>query len=257
MSDDQDKDRQDKDLKTASIHAGEAPDALWGAISPPIVLASSFAVDPDAVAFSALDYDDEAPYFYSRWSNPTLRMLEQKIAALEGAGDAVVFGSGMAAISGLWQVGPGWLPARLAPKMSRLAPGSRRKKGDRRIVEMVDEDLRPRDILTPAAFKNVVATVLAVSGSINAIKHLQATAVEAENGVDVFALWEEMSDVPVLCPVRPTGSVRIEQFEDAGAARAILKRLESRIEDPSPGRRAPHSVATDGTLWIGTNQNRH
>ncbi len=101
MSDEQDKDRQDKDLKTASIHAGEAPDALWGAISPPIVLASSFAVDPDAVGFSALDYDEEAPYFYSRWSNPTLRMLEQKIAALEDAGDAVVFGSGMAAISGL------------------------------------------------------------------------------------------------------------------------------------------------------------
>ena len=96
MSDD-----EKKDLKTVSIHAGEAPDALWGAISPPIVLASSFAVDPDAVGFSALDYDEEAPYFYSRWSNPTLRMLEQKIAALEGGGDAAVFGSGMAAISGL------------------------------------------------------------------------------------------------------------------------------------------------------------
>ena len=39
--------------------------------------------------------------------------------------------------------------------------------------------------------------MLAVSGSINAIKHLQATAIEAENGLDVFALWEEMADVPV------------------------------------------------------------
>jgi dihydroxy-acid dehydratase len=100
----------------------------------------------------------------------------------------------------------------------------------RRIVEMVHEDLRPRQILTPGAFKNAVATVLAVSGSINAIKHLQATAIEAENGVDVFALWEKMSDVPVLSAVRPTGHVRIEQFEDAGGARAVLKRLESRID---------------------------
>jgi dihydroxy-acid dehydratase len=72
--------------------------------------------------------------------------------------------------------------------------------------------------------------VLAVSGSINAIKHLQATAIEAENGVDVFTLWEEMSDVPVLAAVRPTGEVRIEQFEDAGGAMAVLKRLESRID---------------------------
>src|SRR5690606_22380547 len=54
--------------------------------------------------------------------------------------------------------------------------------------------------------------------------------IEAENGLDVFKLWEEMADVPVLSAVRPTGEVRIEQFEDAGGARAVLKRLESRID---------------------------
>jgi dihydroxy-acid dehydratase len=95
---------------------------------------------------------------------------------------------------------------------------------------MVHEDLKPRQILTEGAFRNAIATVLAVSGSINAIKHLQATAIEAENGLDVFALWEEMADVPVLSAVRPTGDVRIERFEDAGGARAVLKRLESRID---------------------------
>jgi dihydroxy-acid dehydratase len=121
---------------------------------------------------------------------------------------------------------PGHAPVRAnSPKMQANA-----RAAARRIVEMVDEDLRPRDILTHGAFKNAVATVLAVSGSINAIKHLQATAIEAQNGIDVFALWEEMSDVPVLCAVRPTGHVRIEQFEDAGGAQAVLKRLESRIE---------------------------
>ena len=121
---------------------------------------------------------------------------------------------------------PGHAPVRAnSPKMQANA-----RAAARRIVEMVQEDLKPRDILTPGAFKNAVATVLAVSGSINAIKHLQATAIEAQNGVDVFALWEEMSDVPVLSAVRPTGEVRIEQFENAGGARAILKRLESRID---------------------------
>jgi len=100
----------------------------------------------------------------------------------------------------------------------------------RRIVEMVGEDLRPRDILTEGAFRNAIATVLAVSGSINAIKHLQAVAVEAGSAIDIYALWEAMSDVPVLSAVRPTGDVRIEQFEDAGGARAVLKRLEGRID---------------------------
>lgn len=120
---------------------------------------------------------------------------------------------------------PGNAPVRAnSPKMQDNA-----RAAARRIVQMVEEDLRPRQILTLAAFRNAVATLLAVGGSINAIKHLQATAIEAENGVDVFALMEEFSDVPLLSPVRPTGAVRIEQFEDAGGARAVLKRLLPRI----------------------------
>uniref|UniRef100_UPI00140DE9B0 dihydroxy-acid dehydratase domain-containing protein n=1 Tax=Altererythrobacter segetis TaxID=1104773 RepID=UPI00140DE9B0 len=120
---------------------------------------------------------------------------------------------------------PGHAPVRAnSPKMQANA-----REAARRIVEMVHEELKPRQILTEGAFRNAIATVLAVSGSINAIKHLQATAIEAQNGLDVFKLWEEMSDVPVLSAVRPTGDVRIEQFEDAGGARAVLKRLESRI----------------------------
>jgi len=121
---------------------------------------------------------------------------------------------------------PGHAPVRAnSPKMQANA-----RAAARRIVEMVHEDLCPRQVLTEGAFRNAIATVLAVSGSINAIKHLQAVAIEAQNGLDVFALWEEMSDVPVLSAVRPTGHVRIEQFEDAGGARAVLKRLESRID---------------------------
>ena len=121
---------------------------------------------------------------------------------------------------------PGHAPVRAnSPKMQANA-----REAARRIVEMVHEDLKPRQIMTEGAFRNAIATVLAVSGSINAIKHLQATAIEAENGLDIFTLWEEMADVPVLSAVRPTGEVRIEQFEDAGGARAVLKRLESRID---------------------------
>ncbi|HEU4650446.1 MAG TPA: dihydroxy-acid dehydratase [Croceibacterium sp.] len=121
---------------------------------------------------------------------------------------------------------PGHAPVRgNSPKMQANA-----REAARRIVEMVHEDLKPRQILTEGAFRNAIATVLAVSGSINAIKHLQATAVEAENGLDIFKMWEEMADVPVLSAVRPTGDVRIEAFEDAGGARAVLKRLEHRID---------------------------
>jgi len=100
-----------------------------------------------------------------------------------------------------------------------------------RIVDMVNEGLTPRRIMTAGAFRNAAAMVLAVSGSINAIKHLQATAVEGELDIDLFANWEEMGrKVPVLSAVRPNGPVRIEGFEDAGGARAMLKQLESLLD---------------------------
>lgn len=117
---------------------------------------------------------------------------------------------------------PGSAPVRAnSDKMFEAA-----RRSGARIVEMVKEGLTPRKVLTEAAFRNAVAMVLAVSGSINAIKHLQATATEAEADVDIFALWDEMGrKVPILSAVRPNGEVRIEEFEDAGGAAAMLKQL--------------------------------
>jgi dihydroxy-acid dehydratase len=105
-----------------------------------------------------------------------------------------------------------------------------RKSGER-IVDMVREDLKPRAILTEGAIRNAVAAVLAVSGSINCIKHLQATAVEAGVEVDVFALFNELGrKVPVLSAVRPNGDDSIEAFDAAGGARALLKQLEPLLD---------------------------
>ena len=101
----------------------------------------------------------------------------------------------------------------------------------KRIVDMVWEDLKPRDILTEGAFRNAVAAVLAVSGSINCIKHLQATAVESEVDINIFELFNELGKkIPVLSGVRPNGDDSIEAFEAAGGARAIMKQLESLLD---------------------------
>jgi dihydroxy-acid dehydratase len=110
-----------------------------------------------------------------------------------------------------------------SPKMFDLARAS-----GRRIVEMVNEDLTPRQILTPGAFRNAAASVLAVSGSINCVKHLQATAVEAGVDVDLFSIFNELGEhIPVLSAVAPNGTDTIDAFEAAGGARALLKQLES------------------------------
>jgi dihydroxy-acid dehydratase len=105
------------------------------------------------------------------------------------------------------------------------------KKSGRRIVEMVWEDLRPRAIYTTGAFANAAMAVLAVSGSINCIKHLQATAVEAGLDLDFYKLFEECTNkVPVLSAVRPIGDTSIEAFEAAGGALAVLKQLEPLLD---------------------------
>ena len=96
----------------------------------------------------------------------------------------------------------------------------------RAIVDAVVAGRRPREVMTEAAFGNAVAAVLAVSGSINTVKHLQAVAREAALELDVYRLFESLAKVVrPLTAVRPNGSDSIEDFEDAGGALAVLKQL--------------------------------
>jgi dihydroxy-acid dehydratase len=95
-----------------------------------------------------------------------------------------------------------------------------------RIVSLVAEGVTPRSIMTPAAFANAVTAILAVSGSVNCLKHLQAIAVEAGCDVDVYRLFEELAPkVPLLTDVKPNGGTQITEFEAAGGTRGLLKQL--------------------------------
>jgi dihydroxy-acid dehydratase len=96
-----------------------------------------------------------------------------------------------------------------------------------RIVQMVWDDVKPRDIITREAVENATMVTLALSGSINCVKHLQATASEAGVDVDVYGLFAEYADrIPLLAAIRPNGAELIEELEEAGGARAVMKRLE-------------------------------
>ncbi|MBR6950843.1 MAG: dihydroxy-acid dehydratase [Oscillospiraceae bacterium] len=98
----------------------------------------------------------------------------------------------------------------------------------RRIVEMVEQDVRPRDLLTEAAFENCVKTVLSVSGSTNSMKHLQAIAKEAKSDIDVFDMFDRFGDeIPLLVGIKPNGPHFIDDLEAAGGTKAVMKQLES------------------------------
>ena len=88
-------------LRTQSIHAGEGDPQAVPSVVPPLHMANSYLVSADQ-SFSAEDLDESSPFMYSRWANPTVARLERRIAALENTESAICFGSGMAAITGLF-----------------------------------------------------------------------------------------------------------------------------------------------------------
>ncbi|OGA96839.1 MAG: dihydroxy-acid dehydratase [Betaproteobacteria bacterium RIFCSPLOWO2_12_FULL_66_14] len=119
---------------------------------------------------------------------------------------------------------PGGAPVLAnSPKMMDYV----RRAGER-IVQMVWDDAKPRDIMTAESFANAAMVVLSLSASINTVKHLQAIAMESQCDVDVYELFSRYADkVPLLAAIRPTGEKLIEDLEAAGGARAVMKRLES------------------------------
>jgi O-acetylhomoserine (thiol)-lyase len=82
---------------TRSLHAGGEPDPATGARAQPIYQTTSYVFDDadDAAARFSLDVEDD---IYSRFSNPTVRTLERRLASLSGGADAVATAAGMAAL---------------------------------------------------------------------------------------------------------------------------------------------------------------
>jgi dihydroxy-acid dehydratase len=100
----------------------------------------------------------------------------------------------------------------------------------RRIVELVWEDVKPRDIVTPAALKNAVIADMALSGSTNSLIHLVAMArrLGRELSLDDFAAASE--SVPVLANLMPSGKYLMEDFYEAGGLLALLNRIRDHLE---------------------------
>lgn len=88
-------------IQTLAVHAGEQPHAGNRASAPDITMSSTFMMEGPA-GFSAHDLDENSPFLYARWANPTVRMLEEKVAALEGTEAAAAYASGMAAASAIF-----------------------------------------------------------------------------------------------------------------------------------------------------------
>ena len=109
------------------------------------------------------------------------------------------------------------------------APDSRHAQmaglSGKRIVEMVWQDITPSSLLTAASFDNAVRTVLALSGSTNAVVHLIAMARRCGFPLDLDRFDSLARTTPVLANLRPAGKYLMEDFYYAGGLRALMVQL--------------------------------
>ncbi len=115
--------------------------------------------------------------------------------------------------------GNGTIPAPLSARR-RLA-----KQAGMQIMELIRRDIRPRDILTPAAFHNAETVDMALGCSTNTMLHLPAIAHEAGVELDLDQANAISANTPNLCHLAPAGDTFMEDLERAGGVYAVMKEL--------------------------------
>jgi dihydroxyacid dehydratase/phosphogluconate dehydratase len=157
----------------------------------------------------------------------TWRGVENGIARSYGTCMTMGTASTMAAAAealGLTLPGASSIPA------ADSAHGRMAAAAGRRIVDLVWEDVKPRDVLTPAAFDNAITATMSLGGSTNAIVHLVAMARRAGIALDLDHFDRISRRTPVLGDIRPSGRFLMEDFFYAGGLRALMARLTDLLD---------------------------
>lgn len=99
------------------------------------------------------------------------------------------------------------------------------KHAGMQVMELLKAWLRPRDIMTPEAFENALATDMALGCSTNSVLHLLAIAHEAKVPMDLEKINEISARVPNFCHLAPAGPTHIEDLYAAGGVAAVMNQL--------------------------------
>ncbi len=159
------------------------------------------------------------------------RMSEAELAAIEeaacptcGSCSGMFTANSMNCLSeaiGMALPGNGTIPAVYAAR-TRLA-----KQAGMRAVELAREGITPRQIMTPAAFRNALTVDMALGCSTNTVLHLTALAHEAGVRMDLDMINTVSAKTPHLCSLSPGGAHHIENLHRAGGIAAVLKQLDA------------------------------
>ena len=115
--------------------------------------------------------------------------------------------------------GNGTIPAPMSARI-RLA-----KRAGMKVMDLVRDGVRPRDIMTAAAFKNAETVDMALGCSTNTMLHLPAIAHEAGVTIDLDGANAISANTPNLCHLAPAGDTFMEDLDRAGGVLAVMKEL--------------------------------
>ena len=122
-------------------------------------------------------------------------------------------------VLGMALPGNGTIPAVYSARL-RLA-----KESGMKIMDLVRDDLKPRDIMTRDAFMNALAIDMALGCSTNSMLHLPAIAHECGIDLDLSVANEISKHTPNLCHLAPAGNHYIEELDEAGGIRAVMAEI--------------------------------
>jgi dihydroxy-acid dehydratase len=122
-------------------------------------------------------------------------------------------------VLGMGLPGNGTIPAVYSARL-RLA-----KDAGMRIVDMVEKDIKPRDIMTESAFKNALTIDMALGCSTNSMLHLPAIAHECGIDLHLDMANDISAKTPNLCHLAPAGSHYIEELNEAGGILAVMNEI--------------------------------
>lgn len=161
----------------------------------------------------------------NRIDGETLCTYEKKACPTCGSCSGMFTANSMNCLTevlGMALPGNGTIPAVYSARL-RLA-----KETGRRILELIKEDVKPRDLMVREAFENALTIDMALGCSTNSMLHLPAIAHECEIEIDLDLANEISKKTPNLCRLSPAGNHYIEELEEAGGIPAVMHEISKR-----------------------------
>ncbi len=170
-------------------------------------------------------FEGVGKYASGKITEEELKQIENEACPGAGSCSGMFTANSMNCISealGLSLPGNGTIPAPSA-KRNRLA-----KEAGKKVMELVERNILPRDIADEASFRNAIAVEMALGSSTNTVLHLPAIAGEAKIKLDLNLFNEISSRVPNLCRLAPAGPCHLEDLDRAGGIPAVMSELEKK-----------------------------